>query len=49
MVKIITITKERFEKVLTDQSYKDVCTNKGFRVIDNCMITYTQEKKGMSY
>ena len=49
MVKIITITKERFEKVLTDQSYKDVCTNKGFRVIDNYMITYTQEKKGMSY
>ena len=43
------ITKERFEKVLTDQNYKDVCTNKGFRVIDNYMITYTQEKKGMSY
>ena len=21
------ITKERFEKVLTDQNYKDVCTN----------------------
>jgi hypothetical protein len=43
------ITKERFERVLTDQKYKDVCTNKGFRVIDNYMITYTQEKKGMSY
>jgi hypothetical protein len=43
------ITKERFEKVLTDQNYKDVCTNKGFRVIDNYMITYTQEKKGLSY
>ena len=42
------ITKKRFEKVLTDQNYKDVCTNKGFRVIDNYMITYTQEKKGMS-
>ena len=42
-------TKERFEKVLTDQDYKDVCTNKGFRVIDNYMITYTQEKKGLSY
>ena len=42
------ITKERFEKVLTDQSYKDVCVNRGFRVIDNYMITYTQEKKGMS-
>ncbi len=40
------ITKERFKKVLTDQSYKDVWTNKGFRVIDNyMMITYTQ----MSY
>jgi len=37
------------EKVLTDQSYKDVCTNKGFRVIDNYMITYTQQKKGLSY
>jgi hypothetical protein len=43
------ITKERFEKVLTDQKYKDVCTNKGFRVIDNYMITYTQEKKALSY
>ena len=43
------ITKERFEKVLTDQNNKDVSTNKGFCVIDNYMITYTQEKKGMSY
>ena len=43
------ITKERFEKVLTDPKYKDECTNKGFRVIDNYMITYTQEKKGMTY
>ncbi len=24
------ITKERFEKLLTDQNYNDVCTNKGF-------------------
>jgi hypothetical protein len=32
-----------------DQNYKDVCNNKGFRVIDNYMITYNQEKKGMSY
>ena len=43
------ITNERFEKVLTDQNYKDVCTNKGFSVIDNYMITYSQEKKGMFY
>ena len=43
------ITKERFEKVLTDQNYKDVCVNRGFRVIDNYMITYTQQKKGLSY
>ena len=43
------ITKERFEKVLTDQYYKDVCTNRGFRVADNYMITYTQQKKGLSY
>ena len=43
------INKERFEKVLTDQNYKDVCTNCGFRVVDNYMITYTQEKKGHSY
>ncbi len=28
---------------------QDVCTNRGFRVIDNHMITYTQEMKGMSY
>jgi hypothetical protein len=43
------ITLERFKKVLNEPGYKDVCTNKGFRVIDNYMITYTQEKKGMSY
>ena len=43
------ITKERFQNVLNDPKYKDVCTNRGFRVIDNHMITYTQEKKGMSY
>jgi hypothetical protein len=28
------ITKERFETALTDKKYKDVCTNKGFKVID---------------
>ena len=39
------ITKERFEKVLTDQNYKDVCTNKGFRVIDNYMIMYMTSAK----
>ncbi len=43
------ITIERFEKVLFDQNYKDVCVNRGFRVIDNYMITYTLQKKGMSY
>ena len=43
------ITKERFEKVLTDRNYKDVCTNRSFRVVDIYMITYTQEKKGLSY
>ncbi len=43
------ITKESFETVLTDQKYKDICTNKGFRVIANYMITYIQTKKGMSY
>jgi hypothetical protein len=43
------ITKERFEKVLFDPSYKDVCTNRGFRVVQNEMITYTQIKKALSY
>ena len=43
------INKERFEKVLTDTYYKDVCTNRGFRMVDNYMITYTQQKKGLSY
>ena len=43
------ITKQRFQNVLNDPKYKDVCINRGFRVIDNHMITYTQEKKGMSY
>ena len=43
------ITRERFEKVSTDQTYKDVCANNGFRVVDIYMITYTQEKKASSY
>jgi hypothetical protein len=43
------ITKERFQNVLQNPGYKDVCINRGFRVINNHMITYTQEKKGMSY
>ena len=37
------INKDRFHNV------KDTCTNKGFRVIDNSMITYIQQKKGLSY
>ena len=39
------ITKERFEKVLFYPNYKDVCSNRGFHVVNNHMITYTQEKK----
>jgi len=26
-----------------------MCTNKGFRMVDNHMITYIQEKKGLTY
>ncbi len=26
-----------------------MCTNKGFRVINNEMVTYIQHKKGLSY
>jgi hypothetical protein len=47
--KINDITKERFQNVLNDPKYKDMCINRGFRVIDNHMITYIQEKKGLSY
>ncbi len=43
------ITKERFQNVLQNPGYKDVCINRGFQVIDNNMITYTQTKKEMSY
>ena len=38
-----------FEKVLTVQNYKDACVNRGFLVVDTYTITYTQQKKGMSY
>ncbi len=40
------ITKEIFKKVLFNLNYKDMCTNRGFRMVDNQMITYTQEKRG---
>ncbi len=26
-----------------------MCSNKGFRVINNEMVTYIQQKKGLSY
>jgi hypothetical protein len=42
------ITKERFDNVLFHK-VKDMCMNKGFRVINNEMITYVQHKKGLSY
>ena len=42
------INKKRFNNVLF-KNEKDTCTNKGFRVINNEMITYTQNKKGLSY
>jgi hypothetical protein len=38
------ITKERFQNVSKDSKYQDTCINRGFSVIDNHMITYTQEK-----
>jgi hypothetical protein len=28
---------------------KDMCMNKGFRVVNNEMVTYIQQKKGLSY
>jgi hypothetical protein len=42
------ISKNRFHKVLFENE-KDMCSNKGFRVIDNFMVTYIQQKKGLSY
>jgi hypothetical protein len=42
------ISKDRFHNVLFND-VKDVCTNKGFRVINNEMVTYIQHKKGLSY
>jgi hypothetical protein len=43
------ITKERFGKALFNPNFKDMCTNKGFRMVEKHMITYIQEKKGLSY
>ena len=42
------ISKDRFHNVLFN-NVKDMCINKGFRVINNEMITYIQHKKGLSY
>ncbi len=42
------INKDRFHNVLFND-VKDMCINKGFRVINNEMITYIQQKKGLSY
>jgi hypothetical protein len=42
------INKDRFHNVLFND-VKDMCTNKGFRVINNEMVTYIQHKKGLSY
>ncbi len=38
------ISKDRFHNVLFND-VKDMCTNKGFRVINNEMVTYIQHKK----
>jgi hypothetical protein len=42
------INKDRFHNVLFND-VKDMCINKGFRVINNEMVTYIQHKKGLSY
>ena len=42
------IDKNRFHNVLFNDE-KDKCSNKGFRVINNEMVTYIQQKKGLSY
>jgi outer membrane protein OmpA-like peptidoglycan-associated protein len=42
------INKDRFHNVLFNNE-KDMCSNKGFRVINNEMVTYIQHKKGLSY
>ncbi len=42
------ISKVRFHNVLFND-VRDKCVNKGFRVINNEMITYIQHKKGLSY
>jgi hypothetical protein len=42
------ISKNRFHNVLFNDA-KDMCMNKGFRVVNNEMVTYIQQKKGLSY
>jgi hypothetical protein len=42
------INKDRFHNVLFND-VRDKCVNKGFRVINNFMITYIQHKRGLSY
>ena len=42
------INKDRFHNVLFND-VKDMCVNKGFRVVNNFMVTYIQQKKGLSY
>ena len=42
------ISKDSFHNVLFND-VEDVYTNKGFRVINNEMVTYIQHKKGLSY
>jgi hypothetical protein len=42
------IDKNRFHNVLFNDA-KDMCMNKGFRVVNNEMVTYIQQKRGLSY
>lgn len=42
------ISKDRFHNVLFNDA-KDMCMNKGFRMHENHMVTYIQQKKGLSY
>jgi hypothetical protein len=42
------ISKDRFHNVLFNNE-KDMCVNKGFRVVNNEMVTYIQQKRGLSY
>jgi hypothetical protein len=43
-----TIDKDRFHNVLFND-VKDMCVNKGFRMVENQMVTYIQQKRGLSY